>query len=155
MGTATKTYRVGAPERAINQAFRGLTILGLGARHRHVLTVTGRRSGLPRSVPVDVMTVAGEKWLVAPYGEVQWVRNLRVDPHLTLRRGHATRGYVATEVDAATAAPVIRTYIRAVPITRGYWGVRPDVANEELVRVAASHPVFRLTPARPTAQPMA
>ena len=147
----TKTYHLGLPERTANRVYRRLTQMGVGARYRHLLTVTGRRTGRRRTTPVDVMTVDGRRWLVAPYGEVQWVRNLRADPHLELTRGHASRHYLATEVDAATAAPVIRTYIREVPVTRAYWGVRPDVPNAELERVAVAHPVFELTPARAAA----
>ena len=117
-------------ERAINQVYGSLTRRGLGARHRHMLTVVGRRSGLPRTTPVDVMTVDGHEWLVAPYGEVQWVRNLRVDPTVKLRRGRSTRSFTAEEVDAEVAVPVIRTYIRTVPVTHSYWGVDPDASND-------------------------
>lgn len=145
--STTRTYHVGALERAINRVYGTLTGLRLGARHRHLLTVTGRRSGLPRTTPVDVMAVGGERWLVAPYGEVQWVRNLRAAPECSLRRGHTTRRYTATEVDPDTAVPVIRTYIRTVRVTRAYWGAGPDASNAELAHEATSHPVFRLMPA--------
>jgi deazaflavin-dependent oxidoreductase (nitroreductase family) len=147
VSTATKTYHVGVPERAINQVYSFLTRRGLGARHRHLLTVVGRRTGLPRTTPVDVMTVDGCQWLVAPYGEVQWVRNLRVNPTVTLRRGRSTRSFTAEEVDPDVAVPVIRTYIRAVPVTHSYWGVDSNASNDELRTHTAGHPVFRLTPA--------
>jgi deazaflavin-dependent oxidoreductase (nitroreductase family) len=140
----TRTYRYDGLQRAINRCYRRLTLLGLGARHRHLLTVTGRRSGRPITTPVDVMTVAGEQWLVAPYGEVQWVRNLRVTPTLTLQRGRSTRRFTAVEVDHDAAVPVIRTYIRTVPVTRGYWGVTADATTAELTHEAVTHPVFRL-----------
>lgn len=147
MRTAPKSYRTGRRQRAINRVYALLTRLGVGARHRHLLTVTGRRSGLPRTTPVDVMTVGGDRWLVAPYGEVQWVRNLRVTPSAQLRRGRRTSTWTAEEVDAATAVPVIRAYIRAVRVTRAYWAVDADAPGDELARVALHHPVFRLTPA--------
>lgn len=147
MGTGRKTYRVGAVERAINRVYRRLTLLGLGARHRHLLTVTGRRSGLPRTTPVDVMTVDGQRWLVAPYGEVQWVRNLRATPTAELRRGRRSSVWTAEEVDAVTAVPVVRRYIRDVRVTRAYWGVDADAPDADLRREAAGHPVFRLAPA--------
>lgn len=144
----TRSYRYDGLQRAINRVYTGLTRLGLGARFRYLLTVTGRTSGRAITTPVDVMSVDGHEWLVAPYGEVQWVRNLRVTPSLTLRRGRSTRRFVAEEVDAATAVPVIRVYIRSVPVTRGYWGAPSGASEDALMREAATHPVFRLTPAR-------
>jgi hypothetical protein len=76
-----------------------------------------------RSTPVDVMTAGGERFLVAPYGEVNWVRNMRAAKKLTLtRRGH-TKVFTTQEIHGDEAALALRTYIRSVPVTRAYFDV--------------------------------
>jgi len=140
------TYAVGPGRRTINRVYTALTRLGLGASYRRLLTVTGRRTGLPRTTPVDVMTLDGTPYLVAPYGEVSWVHNVRAAGAIRLsRRGH-TRRYRATEVNLHDAVPVIRSYIARVPVTRAWWSVRPDGSEAELRIEATTHPVFRLDP---------
>jgi deazaflavin-dependent oxidoreductase (nitroreductase family) len=139
-----KVYRVGAGQRAVNVVFRQLAAWGRGNVYLHVLTVTGRTSGLDRSVPVDVMKLDGVKYLVAPYGEVNWVRNLRVARKATLRRGSRAQEYEATEVPPADAIRIIREYVRLVPITKNYWNVNADSTNDEVLEDARGHPVFEL-----------
>lgn len=140
-----KRYRLTGIQRGVNAVYTLLTRCGLGAGHRHLLTVVGRRSGIPRTTPVDVMTHAGSRWLVAPYGEVDWVRNLRASGTATLQRGRYRDAFVAEEVDAPTAVPVIRRYIADVRVTRPYWGVGTDATDAQLEQEAVHHPVFRLT----------
>jgi deazaflavin-dependent oxidoreductase (nitroreductase family) len=143
-----KTYRLSNGQRMANGLFRMLTERGLGAGYRHVLCVPGRTTGKPRSVPVDVMQVADGRWLVAPYGEVNWVRNVRAARgRVTLRRGRRVETLHAEEVGADEAVPVIRTYIRSVPVTKSYWDVTADSADSEIAADAVNHPVFRLSPA--------
>lgn len=139
-----KSYQVGRGQRAVNAVFRGLARCGLGQRYLHVLSVSGRTSGIWRSVPVDVMDLAGERYLVAPYGEVGWVRNLRVAKTATLRRGRTTGTYDAIEVEAAHAVPVIREYVRSVPVTKAYWDIDERSSDEDTLVEARGHPVFRL-----------
>lgn len=141
----SKVYRVGAGQRTVNVAFRRLAAWGRGPRYLHVLTVTGRKSGRERSVPVDVMDVDGSRYLVAPYGQVNWVRNLRAAKNATLRRGSELRAYDAVEVDPAHAIPVIREYVRSVPVTKAYWNVTADSDDDEMLEDARKHPVFELT----------
>ncbi len=140
----SKVYRVGAGARAINAVFRRLAARGRGAPYLHVLTVTGRTSGQERSVPVDVMTVDGVKYLVAPYGEVNWVRNLRAARKATLQRGSHVQSYDAAEVSPTDAILVIREYIRSVPVTKDYWNASADSTDDEVLEDARTHPVFQL-----------
>jgi deazaflavin-dependent oxidoreductase (nitroreductase family) len=126
--------------------FGAMTRLRLGASYRHLLTVTGRSSGLPRTTPVDVMNHDGSLWLVAPYGEVNWVKNLRAAGVAGLSRGRHVQDFDSEEVGAERAAPVIRQYIAKVPVTRAYWGASADADVDELRAEARTHPVFRLTP---------
>jgi deazaflavin-dependent oxidoreductase (nitroreductase family) len=142
---STKAYRSGRARRATNRFYAAMTRLRLGASCRHLLTVTGRYSGLPRTTPVDVMNQDETLWLVAPYGEVNWVKNLRRCGVAELRRGRRVRTFEAEEVGPELAAPVIRQYIARVPVTRAYWGVSSQATVDELRVEAGHHPVFRLT----------
>jgi F420H(2)-dependent quinone reductase len=72
-----RQYRVGAITRAINGVFRAMTAVGVGASYRRILTVRGRKTGESHSTPVDVMDRGGALWLVAPYGQVNRVKNAR------------------------------------------------------------------------------
>ena len=102
------------------------------------LTVPGRRSGLPRRVPVIPVVVGGTQYLVSPYGE--WVRNLRAGGVAELsRRGQATVVARAVEVPVAERASVITAYRNVASRTVDSFFTRmPDPRD---------HPVFQLTSA--------
>jgi deazaflavin-dependent oxidoreductase (nitroreductase family) len=122
---------------------RPLARLGLAGRHTYLLTVRGRKSGTSYSIPVIVVE-DGERWLVSPYGEVAWVRNARAanEVHLT-RSGHTER-LAIEEVGADQAAPILRSYLKAVPVVRPFFDVTPDSPLPAFVTEAPRHPVFRL-----------
>ena len=141
----TKTYTLGIGGRSVNALFGTLTRLGLGAKYRHILTVRGRKTGKPRSTPVDVMEVDGDLWLVAPYGEVNWVRNVRSAGAVDLARGRSSEHYGIEEASPEQSIPVIREYIRRVPVTRSYWACDADAPDDEVAAQIPAHPVFRLT----------
>ena len=73
--------------RASNPLTRGLLRLGVPMGPNVLLTVRGRTSGLPRSAPVAIAGLDGRRWIIAAYGDVQWVRNLRAAGEGDLRRG--------------------------------------------------------------------
>lgn len=118
--------------------------LGLGPRSTYLLTVAGRRSGAPRSTPVTLVEEGGQRWLVAPYGEVAWVRNLRVAGRATLSRGGRTEAIAVREITAEEAAPVLKWYVTRVPITRPYFDVRPESDLAAFRAEAPRHPVFAI-----------
>ena len=89
----------------------------------------------------------GRRWLVSPYGDVQWVRNARANAEVVLARRGRTETLRAEEVDAATAAPALRTYLRSARVTRPFFDVGPDAPEEAFAAEAPRHPVFRLDPA--------
>jgi deazaflavin-dependent oxidoreductase (nitroreductase family) len=142
------TYRLGRVRRATNVVIGALLRLGVPAPQRtsYLLLTRGRRTGQERVTPVNLAELAGQRWLVSPYGEVGWVHNVRATPALRLRRGRRFEALVAHEVDAERAGPVLRHYVRQVSITRPFFDVAPDAPVEEFVAEAARHPVFRLDP---------
>jgi deazaflavin-dependent oxidoreductase (nitroreductase family) len=142
----TKMYRLTPITRLANGIFRVMTRRGHGANYRYILTVEGRKSGIARSTPVDVMDVDGQRWLVAPYGEVNWVKNARASGQVELSRGGTSSRWKAQEVRGLDAVPAIRRYITSVPVTAAYWEVEADSPDEAVSAASELHPVFRLAP---------
>ncbi len=142
-----KTYRVSFGARLINSVFRLMTQLGLGASYRFVLTVPGRKTGRLYSTPVDVIEVAGDRWLVAGYGPAGWVRNARAAGEVTLSRGGRSERFRVDEATRQAAVPVLRAYIREIRVTRPYFDAGPDSPDHAIAAELERHAVFRLTPA--------
>ncbi len=112
-----------------------------------VLETTGRKSGLPRRTPVNLLTFEGSIYLVSPRGEAEWVRNVRAgDGSLSLILGRRKTNYVATEVEGDERIPVLREYLRRWKFEVGvfFGGVGADSNDGELRAIAERHPVFAL-----------
>lgn len=121
-----------------------LARLGLAGKRMHVLTVRGRKSGRRYSTPVNLVIDAGGRWLVAPYGEREWVKNARAAGEVELTRAGRTTRYAIEEVGPDEAAPVLREYLRTTPIVKAYFDATAAAPFEAFVAEAARHPVFRL-----------
>ena len=128
-----------------NKLIAPLARLGLAGRRTHVLTVPGRKSGLPRSTPVQLLFLDGQRWLVAPYGEGDWVRNARAAGTVELTRARKTETLRVEEVESEEAAPVLREYLRRTSIVKPYFDATADSPLEAFAAEAACHPVFRLS----------
>lgn len=130
-----------------NPGVRLLTRAGVGVWGARTLEVTGRRSGLPRRTPVNLLVLDGQHYLVAPRGEAEWVRNVRAaGGRLTLLIGRRREEYVATEVPDDQKVPILRAYLKRWKAEVGvfFGGVGPDSSDDELLAIAPRHPVFRL-----------
>jgi deazaflavin-dependent oxidoreductase (nitroreductase family) len=141
-----KIYRVGTGTRLVNFVFGAMTRRGLGKDYRHVLTVRGRKTGEPRSTPVDVMRQGDQRWLVAAYGVVNWVHNARAAGEVQLSRGRYRETFGVVELTPEDSVPVLRQYLREVPVTRAYFDVTAGSTDERFAAEALRHPVFALTP---------
>jgi deazaflavin-dependent oxidoreductase (nitroreductase family) len=128
-----------------NRLVAPLARLGLAGRRTHVLTVPGRKSGLPRSTPVQLLSLDGERWLVAPYGVGDWVKNARAAGAVELTRARRTERVRVEEIGAEEAAPVLREYLRRTPIVKPYFDARKDSPLEAFAAEAERHPVFRIS----------
>ena len=142
----TRPYRRSAWRRALNGLVRPLARLGLTGPRTYLLTVPGRVTGKPWSTPVSIVADGEARWLVAPYGDRNWVRNARAAGAVELRRGRERRRYVVEELAPADAAPVLRRYWELGRVTRPFFDVSADSAEAEWVAEAPRHPVFRLRP---------
>ncbi|MEN3309499.1 MAG: hypothetical protein V7603_5701 [Micromonosporaceae bacterium] len=134
------------PAAIFNSAVARLTRLGVSVYGTRMLYVRGRASGEWRSTPVNLLTVDGERYLVAPRGLTQWVRNMRVAGGGELRVGRRVERFTATEIADADKPPLLRAYLRKWKFEVGVFfdGVGPDAPDEELRRIAPGYPVFRL-----------
>src|ERR1700761_8841639 len=113
-----------------NKAVAGLMAMGISVMGSRVLEVKGRKSGEWRSTPVNLLTVEGARYLVAPRGHTQWVRNMRVSGGGRLKLGRKTEDFKATEGPLEVGAC--------------FDGTGPDSTDAELLQIAPDHPVFKL-----------
>lgn len=114
----------------------------------HLLTVRGRKSGRLITTPLAVVVQEGKRYLIAPYGMVNWVRNLRAaNGEATLTRGRRTEAIRAVELKPEEAALVLQKNLRtsnAPGFVRAYLNVTPDSSLAEFEREVLTHPVFLL-----------
>jgi deazaflavin-dependent oxidoreductase (nitroreductase family) len=131
-----------------NRIVTGLNGLGISAAGVRVLEVPGRNSGQPRRTPVNVLTIDGEWYLVAPRGQTQWARNLRASGRGRLLLGRRWEPFAATEIPDGEKAPFLRAYLKRwkFAVGRFFDGVGPDSPEAHFRRIARDHPVFRITP---------
>jgi deazaflavin-dependent oxidoreductase (nitroreductase family) len=136
-----------------NPLTRRLLRLGVPMGPNLLLTVRGRATGLPRTAPVAVVEADGRRLIIAAYGEVHWVRNLRAAGEADIEV-HGRKEHVkADELSAADAtrfyAQTLPAYLRRLPLIGRLFGralfglVGPEVLNDP-VRAAELHPVFEL-----------
>jgi deazaflavin-dependent oxidoreductase (nitroreductase family) len=123
-----------------------LTRAGVSVWGSRELRVRGRTSGEWRTTPVNLLTLQGSQYLVAPRGETQWVRNLRVAGTGELRVGRRTQEFRATEIADADKVPILRAYLKRWKAEVGVFfdGVSASSSDSELLRIAPDHPVFRI-----------
>jgi deazaflavin-dependent oxidoreductase (nitroreductase family) len=144
MGVPPKPYRMSPGRRLINLLVRPLARLGLTGPRTHLLTVPGRKTGRPWSTPVSIVRKDRERWLVAPYGDRNWVKNARAAGAVELRRGRRNEHLAVEELSAENAVPVLREYYRQSYVTHSFFGVTLDSPQEAWLEEAPRHPVFRL-----------
>jgi deazaflavin-dependent oxidoreductase (nitroreductase family) len=116
----------------------------LSIPNTYLLTVPGRRSGKPYSTPVTLLEENGERWLVAPYGEVGWVKNARAAGKVTLGRGARSETVRIIELAPPEAAPVLKKYVSQVPVVRPFFDVTPQSDIKDFITEAPRHPVFTI-----------
>lgn len=123
---------------------RGLSFWG-----SREMRVRGRVSGLWRTTPVNVLSHEGDRYLVAPRGETDWVRNLRVSRVGELWLGKACERFAAEEIaDEDEKVAVLQAYLKRWKLEVGVFfdGVDATSSRVEIQQIAPNHPVFRLSP---------
>jgi deazaflavin-dependent oxidoreductase (nitroreductase family) len=136
-----------ATKNVFNRIVAALTRLGVSVAGSRVLEVRGRKSGEPRRTPVNPLTLDDTRYLVAPRGHTQWVRNLRARGEGRLLLGRRAEEFSAVEVPDVDKVGILRAYLKKWKWEVGtfFGGVGPDSSEDELRRIAPDHPIFRLS----------
>jgi deazaflavin-dependent oxidoreductase (nitroreductase family) len=131
-----------------NAAVAMLTRAGVSVWGSRILRVRGRKSGEWHSNPVNLLTYEGKQYLIAPRGETQWVRNIRVAGRGELVLGNKGRPFRAVEISDEEKIPILRAYLKRWKFEVGifFQGVSDTSSEEEMKRIAPNHPVFRTEP---------
>ncbi|HEY6319825.1 MAG TPA: nitroreductase family deazaflavin-dependent oxidoreductase [Acidimicrobiia bacterium] len=130
-----------------NPGVAAATRVGVSIWGSRILQVRGRTSGQLRETPVNPLTHEGGRYLVAPRGVTEWVRNLRVAQEGTLRVGRRSEPFRATELIDAEKPEILRAYLRRWKMEVGVFfdGVSDTSSDDELRRITPDHPIFRIT----------
>ena len=142
------TYRPSWARRGADTTLAWLLRHGRAPAFMRLLTVPGRTTGQPRTTPVVPVRDGEQVWVVSPYGEVGWVRNVRAAGRLELHRGRDRTAYDATELDPTAATPVLRAYL-SMPserFVRRDFDITAESTDAAISAEAARHPVFALVP---------
>ena len=140
----------------LNPIARGLLRLGLPLGPNALLSVRGRKTGLLRTTPVALVEVDGRRWVSSPYGDVQWVRNLRAAGEGVLTSGRRRLTLRAVELDRSDAerffGEILGPYARRLPL--GRWLLSSVLGARDMLEdphgAAERHPVFELVAPDPT-----
>jgi len=134
--------------KAGNAVQRGLLALGISLNGTTLITVAGRKTGRPHSTPITMIELDGQRYLQSPFGNVNWVRNLRAAGTATLSWGRRHETITATELSPEQAAPVIKSMLGHAPkLIQEYFDVTPASSLEEFIHDAPNHAVFAVHPA--------
>ena len=131
--------------RITNRIIKFLLRYDLAPDIYYLLTVAGRVSGRPHAVPVVIVEEGDQRWLVAPYGAVDWVKNARISGKVQLKQRKMKAKFTIHELSPQDAAPILKKYVQENPITRPYFDANIDSPLSEFVEDARSRPVFELS----------
>jgi deazaflavin-dependent oxidoreductase (nitroreductase family) len=122
----------------------GVKLAGPGGHPMYLLTVPGRKSGLPRTTPIATLLQDGNRYVLTPYGVVDWVRNLRASGTGTLTRARRDEQVRAIELPGDEAARVLNRFMAGGNPMGRFFGFKPEYTIEDYERWTAGHPVFML-----------
>ena len=139
----------GFTRNVFNRLVALLTGQGISVLGSRVLAVKGRTSGEWRTTPVNLLSHDGRRYLVAPRGETQWVRNLRAVETGELRVGSRAESFRGRELTDEEKVPVLREYLRRWKAEVGIFfdGTGPDSSDDQIRAIAPKHPAFEVLPA--------
>jgi deazaflavin-dependent oxidoreductase (nitroreductase family) len=134
-----------------NPMVRRLLALGVPMGPNVLMTVRGRKSGKDYTFPVATLEADGREFLFSPFGEVNWVANLRASGEATIRRGRRNRRMNAVELTPEVAGPILEEGMQPVfgmpmvgSMIAGWYGISRTSTTEEYLAAARRHPAFEL-----------
>jgi deazaflavin-dependent oxidoreductase (nitroreductase family) len=139
--TPSRFEKLSAIDRFANGAIGVLVGLGVGPAHMRVLEVVGRKSGRRYTLPVDLLDHGGKRYLVAPRGYTQWVRNAEAQGEVTLRRGSQRARYGLRALADAEKPPVLKAYLDGFRSeVQRFFSVKAGAPVGEFVPLVAQYP---------------
>ena len=136
-----------AIERVFNRVFGFLVGLGLGFSHNYLLEVRGRKSGRIYSTPVDLLELGGKRFLVAPRGQTQWVRNAEAAGEITLKKGSTRQKFRLRPIPDTDKPEILKAYLDTFKgEVQSYFPVPAGSPSEAFAKLAANYPAFELIP---------
>jgi deazaflavin-dependent oxidoreductase (nitroreductase family) len=146
MNSTLPTFREPtAVEKIFNRSFGFLVGLGLGPAHIYLLQVRGRKTGKLFSTPVDLLDLHGKRYLVAPRGRTQWVRNAEAAGEVTLKKGSTRQKFHLRPIPDAEKPPILKAYLdRFKREVQQYFPVPAGSPPEAFAELASSYPAFEL-----------
>ncbi|NWJ47910.1 MAG: nitroreductase family deazaflavin-dependent oxidoreductase [Chloroflexi bacterium] len=140
-----KAYQRNFIVKFVNTLVTFLTKLGIAPKNQYILEVKGRKSGKIYTTPVILVVENTRRWLVSPYGEVQWVKNARAVGQVTLKRKGLTETVTITEIDGTERGEILKKYLKLASITQPYFNVSVDATLEAFEAEGKLHPVFSIS----------
>jgi len=132
-------------ERVFNRIYGFLVGVGAGFSYNYLLQVKGRKSGKLYSTPVDLLEMEGKRFLVAPRGRTQWVRNAEVAGEILLKKGRQRRRFKMRPLDGPEKLRVLKSYLdRFRREVQSYFPVPADSPAEAFEQIAENYPAFEL-----------
>lgn len=130
---------------------RRLLAAGVPLGFNRLVTIRGRTSGIPRTTPLAIIDLDGRRWVWAPWGEAQWVHNLRAAGRATIEGPGRAEEVVATELDPAARVTFFRDVLgpvaRAMPLGMRFIRTVDQTDPADPVAAARGRAVFELRPA--------
>jgi deazaflavin-dependent oxidoreductase (nitroreductase family) len=154
IGTVALAPRKRLPRRVrlFSPILKFLLVAGVPMGFNRLVTIRGRKSGLPRTTPLAVIETGGRRWVWAPWGEVQWVRNLRAAGQATITNRHRQEEVTATELDPTQRVGFFRDILgplaRSIPFGLWFFRIVDGVDLNHPLEVAEGRRVFELHPVR-------
>lgn len=134
-----------AIEGLFNRVFGFLVGLGLGPNYIYLLQVRGRKSGKLYSTPIDLLEMDGKRYLVAPRGRTQWVRNAEAAGEIVLKKGNWRQSFRLRAVPDAAKPELLKAYLDHFKVAvQRYFTVAAGSEAKAFVAIAANYPVFEL-----------
>jgi deazaflavin-dependent oxidoreductase (nitroreductase family) len=134
-------------ERFFNRLFGTLVGWGFGLSHNYLLQVAGRKTGRVYSTPVNILDYRAKRYLVAPRGETQWVRNARAGGQIWLKKGRTRQQYRVRPLADAEKPELLKQYLDRYKTTvQRYFPIPAGSPVEAFGKLASTYPVFELLP---------
>lgn len=134
-----------AVERVFNKTFGFLVGMGLGFSYNYLLQVRGRKSGKIYSTPIDLLEIDGKRFLVAPRGRAQWVRNAEAAGEVTLKKGSRREKFGLRALSDEEKPAILKAYLDQFKReVQGYFPIAAGSPVEAFRTVVQSYPAFEL-----------